>query len=239
MPFEFFDRKSEHLIRHGNLPHWYQPGVTYFVTFRTADSVPQGLLKSWHTRREAWLRQHGLDPRADGWKAALRAMPDAEREYHGTFTRSFMEYLDRGEGECLLKSPELSQIVKDSLHSGHGASYHLGDFVVMPNHVHLLACLIGDTQIEAQCRSWKRYTATAINQRLNRKGRFWQSESFDHLVRSPEQFAYLQDYIASNPSRAGLPPGSYLLESSKHTPCAVTEAEKTTHRERSNKRSGQ
>jgi type I restriction enzyme R subunit len=227
MPFEFFDRKTEHVVRHGNLPHWYQPGVTYFVTFRTADSVPQALLRSWHARREAWLRQHGLDPRVDGWNAALRAMPDAEQEYHRTFTRSFMEYLDRGEGECPLKNPELARIVAENLRYGNGTRYHLGDFVVMPNHVHLLACLISETQIEAQCRSWKHYTATAIHRVLNRKGRFWQSESFDHLVRSPEQFAYLQDYIATNPANAGLRPGSYLLESNKHTPCAVTEVNKT------------
>ncbi len=44
--FELFDRKQEFTIRHGTLPHWYQPGVTYYVTFRTEDSVPQPLIRA-------------------------------------------------------------------------------------------------------------------------------------------------------------------------------------------------
>ena len=35
-------------------------------------------------------------------------------------------------------------------------------------------------------------------------------ESFDHLVRSSEQFEYLQDYIAKNPVKAGLRAGEYI-----------------------------
>jgi len=31
----------------GNLPHWRQQGVTYFVTFRLADSLPQAKLDQW------------------------------------------------------------------------------------------------------------------------------------------------------------------------------------------------
>ena len=40
MLFQLFDRDEDLRITAGNLPHWYQPGVTYFVTFRTADSLP-------------------------------------------------------------------------------------------------------------------------------------------------------------------------------------------------------
>ena len=54
MTFEFFDRREDFSVRQGNLPHWYQPGATYFITFRTADSVPQALLRSWHSRRDDW-----------------------------------------------------------------------------------------------------------------------------------------------------------------------------------------
>jgi len=74
----------------------------------------------------------------------------------------------------------------------------------MPNHVHLLVGLLGDTEIVAQCKSWKKFTAREINRRLGQKGRFWQEESFDHLVRSPEQFEAIQRYIADNPRKARL-----------------------------------
>src|SRR5262249_55666382 len=60
------------------------------------------------------------------------------------------------------------------------------------------------------CHSWKHYTATKINRCLQRRGRFWQQDGFDHLVRTEEQFEYLRSYIANNPPRANLREGEYI-----------------------------
>ncbi|MGD9723499.1 MAG: transposase [Pirellulales bacterium] len=211
MSFALFDRHDEFIVRHGRLPHWYQPGVTYFVTFRTADSIPRALQRSWHGRRSEWLKLHGFDPTTGVWRNRLRQDPALEREFYKLFVPQFMAYLDRGYGNYVLRNRELAHVTAEALRHFDGDRYYLGDFVIMPNHVHLLVCLIGDTQIERQCRSWKRRTAFTINRTLRRHGRFWQSESFDHLVRSPEQFDYLRHYIADNPRRARLPRGNYLL----------------------------
>ncbi len=210
MPFEIFDPKGDVRIQQGNLPHWFQPGVTCFVTFRTEDSVPQALAKAWYRRRDEWLRRHGIEPSSANWKSQLRHSPELEREFNTNFAREFMEYLDRGLGECILRNGALAQIVAASLRHFDGDRYTLGDFVVMPNHVHVLVCLHGTTDIEAQCRSWKSFAAREINRKLSRRGRFWQEEAFDHLVRSLEQFEALQRYIADNPKRAGLRDGDYL-----------------------------
>ncbi|MDZ4657855.1 MAG: transposase [Bythopirellula sp.] len=208
--FELFDPRQEYVVREGTLPHWYQPGVTYFVTFRTEDSVPQPLLRSWHLRRDQWLRAHGIDPTDAHWKIRLMATSELDREFHQQFTRAFMEYLDRGYGACPLRNPSVAKIVAGALLHFDGERYHLSDFVVMPNHVHLLVCLIGTTEIEAQCQSWKKYSAGQINRLLGRRGRFWQEESFDHLVRSGEQFEHFQRYIARNPEQARLRNSEYL-----------------------------
>ena len=120
-----------------------------------------------------------------------------------------MEYLDNGLGRCDLKRPRLSKIVADSLLYFNGDRYQIGDFVIMPNHVHLLVCLLGDTDLLKQCRSWKKFSAGKINKLLERSGRFWQEESFDHLVRSSEQFCAIQQYIMKNPSY--LSNGEYFL----------------------------
>ncbi|MCE9608588.1 MAG: transposase [Planctomycetia bacterium] len=210
MAFELFDPRAEVEIREGQLPHWFQPGVTYFVTFRTADSVPQELICSWHLRRENWLRSHGIDPRSPHWKSRLSLDPKIEAAFRETFVPEFMDWLDQGLGECVFRRREFAAIVEETLRSSDGEHYYLGDFVVMPNHVHLLVGLHGATTIQDQCRSWKKYSATRINRLLKRKGRFWQEESFDHLVRSPEQFRYLQRYIGDNPKRAGLRSGEFL-----------------------------
>lgn len=216
MTFELFDPKEEFTITEGRLPHWYQPGVTYFVTFRTEDSVPQTLARSWYGRRNAWLCKNGIDPRGQDWKFQLQAVPELEREFHSRFTREFMEYLDCGYGACVLRVRKLAEEVASALRHFHGDRYELGDFVVMPNHVHLLVCLRGTTEIQKQCNSWKHFSAGKINKLLGVSGRFWQEESFDHLVRSPGQFEKYQIYIAENPLKANLQSGDYLLSSNLH-----------------------
>ena len=86
----------------------------------------------------------------------------------------------------------------------------MGDFVVMPNHVHLLAAFPDPNAMEKQFDSWLHYTAVQINRLTNRSGHFWQQEPFDHLVRSVEQYEYLRCYIADNPKKANLREGQYI-----------------------------
>ena len=124
-------------------------------------------------------------------------------------------HLDDCHGACVLRRPELSQIVADSLRHFDGDRYELTDFVVMPNHVHVLAAFPRSEAMLQQCDSWKHFTATKINRILGVKGRLWQQDGFDHLVRSSEQFEYLRDYIASNPIKAKLKPNDYRMYSSR------------------------
>jgi type I restriction enzyme R subunit len=110
----------------------------------------------------------------------------------------------------MLRWPELAQVVADSLMHFDGDRYLLTDFVVMPNHVHLLAGFRDEATMLAQCESWKHYTAVKINRSLGRKGRFWQQDCFDHLVRTDEHFEWLRRYIADNPSKSRLSVGQFL-----------------------------
>jgi REP element-mobilizing transposase RayT len=206
MSFNLFDPDQDTTVQYGRLPHWYQPGITYFITFRTADSVPKAVMDDWQGRRRAWLREREL-PEA----ATAADLPAAvRREYHRVFSAEFLGYLDHGYGECVLKRPELAKIVLDALLHFDGDRYDVAEAVVMPNHVHALVGLLGATDLQSQCKSWKHYTAVRINRRLSWRGEFWQVESFDHAVRTPEAFGRFRWYIAENPHRAGLREGEYL-----------------------------
>ncbi len=210
--FELFDPVDDFRMTAGNLPHWYQPGVTYFVTFRTEDSLPKDVTDLWYRRRDDWLQRRGINPRTPGWKAIFLQLPDeVQTEFHQIFSREYLAHLDKGYGECVLRQPELARIVADSLLHFDGTRYYMGDFIVMPNHVHLLTCLIGDTEIEKQCYSWKKFTACKVNRSLGDSGRFWQEESFDHLIRNPDEFEWLRRYVAQNGTKAGLGDGEYLF----------------------------
>ncbi len=54
-----------------------------------------------------------------------------------------------------------------------------------------------------QFESWKHFTARSINRKLGNRGRFWQQDGFDHLVRSVEQFEHFRRYIANNGIKSG------------------------------------
>src|SRR5438874_3120948 len=49
-----FDPYRKMSITRRRLPHWHQPGVAYFITFRLADSLPQPLLRQWRDERAIW-----------------------------------------------------------------------------------------------------------------------------------------------------------------------------------------
>jgi REP element-mobilizing transposase RayT len=210
MAFEFFDPTQDVFIRYGQLPHWEQPGATYFITWRTADSIPSGVLQRWKVERAVWLRHHDIDPLGADWRERLQRLPRAARlDYHVRFTAAWMGCLDQCHGECVLRQAELSQIVDENLRHLDEREYLLAAFVVMPNHVHVLVQFPDEGQLGSRTKAWKHYTATEINAQLGRQGRFWQKESFDHLVRSPEQFESLRLYIATNPATAGLKTGEF------------------------------
>ena len=209
--FELFDPNAEVRITSGNsLPHWYQPGATYFVTFRTKDSIPDEVSRRWHFERQKWLEQNGVSFSDNDWQNQLAKLPSMKRrQFHLRYSKAFLDYLDEGWGKCLLGQMRFSNIVADSLLHCDVERYVMSDFVVMPNHVHILVGLLGDVDILQLCYSWKKFTAGKINKVLGVTGRFWQEESFDHLVRSPQQFDAIRAYIAANPRN--LPTGQYLL----------------------------
>jgi putative transposase len=79
----------------------------------------------------------------------------------------------------------------------------LGGYVVMSNHVHLLALPFVPA---ARVTRWiKGMSARYANRILNRTGTaFWQHESFDHWVRNSREYERILHYIHHNPVRAGL-----------------------------------
>jgi len=80
----------------------------------------------------------------------------------------------------------------------------------MPTHVHLLAAFASADSMKKQCDSWLHYTAVHINRAMGQRGKVWQQEPFDHLVRNVEQYDYLRQYIADNPRKARLKPDECL-----------------------------
>lgn len=206
---EAFDPNAEFSIEETCRPHWSQDGAVVFVTFRTADSIPKEVIQRWDQEKQAWLSKRGYQ--GARWPLLISDAPEQVRiEFNRQFNRCREDFLDTCHGECLLRRAELSKIVADSLMHFDGIRYRMGDFIVMPNHVHLLCVFSDSDHMRKQFDSWQHFTATKINKLVNRKGKFWQGDPFDHLVRSPAQYDYLRDYIADNPKKALLKNGEYV-----------------------------
>jgi REP-associated tyrosine transposase len=204
-----FDANGDLLIHEHCRPHWSQSGAVVFITFRTYDSIPREVIQRWEQEKREWLCQRGVDS-GGHWSTIVPTLSEKDRaEFQATFNRTREVFLDSCHGRCLLKRPELSKIVAESLLHFDGQRYRMGDFVVMPNHVHLLAAFPSAQMMKEQCDSWLHYTAFRINQTVGEKGKFWQEEPFDHLVRNAKQYDYPRHYIADNPRKAGLKLGEY------------------------------
>lgn len=58
--------------------------------------------------------------------------------------------------------------------------------------------------LAAIMKSLKGYTARQANRVLGQEGTFWETESYDHVVRDAEEFERIVKYILDNPVKAGL-----------------------------------
>ncbi|CAN5315895.1 MAG: REP-associated tyrosine transposase [Pyrinomonadaceae bacterium] len=166
----------------GYLPHFDVGERAQFVTFRLGDSLPQVVLERW--RREL---------------AHCHA-----RETEVTLRRRIEAYLDQGYGSAWLRDARAAGMIEQSLLNFDSERYRLSAWVVMPNHVHLLATPSNNHTLSGIIHSLKSYTAQEANKLLGRKGQFWQEDYFDRYIRNAEHFARATAYIENNPVKACL-----------------------------------
>jgi menaquinone-specific isochorismate synthase/putative DNA methylase len=157
-------------------------------------------LPHWHARSGLYLLTFRL---ADSLPAAVleRMKPDpAQRRIE------IEEALDLGYGQAHLARPEAVNIVRGALEFFDRERYSLVCWTVMSNHVHVIFGLRGEHTIDSVVASWKRYTAREINELLGRRGRLWQEEYFETLIRSAQHLTTATEYVLANPAKAGLDP---------------------------------
>src|SRR6185436_13465563 len=111
----------------GYLPHVKHEGASYFITFRLADSLPQEVLLR-------FKREQAEAKRRAGAKITL----EQETELNRDLQRKIERYLDKGVGACHLRRPEIADMVAEAILFFDDEQYVLDDWVVMPNHVHLI-----------------------------------------------------------------------------------------------------
>jgi REP element-mobilizing transposase RayT len=178
----------------GYLPHVKREGAWYFVTFRLVDSLPRDvLLRFQHEQSEARRRLPSNISRAQKLKL--------DRELQ----RKIERHLDQGTGACHLRKPAIAELVVEALHHYHGQQYLLDDWVIMPNHVHVILWPMPNFTLSDILMSRKRHTSRQAHRIRGTTGTsFWQRESYDNWIRDDEEKLRIRLYIRMNPVKAGL-----------------------------------
>ncbi|MBX3026486.1 transposase [bacterium] len=155
---------------------------------------------------------------ADTAQAITYRLADALPRHVQHDRRRAQSVLDRGRGNCILQRPEVAREVIDAWRYFDGIRYRLHAWVVMPNHVHVVATILAGHALSRTVHSWKSFTAHRIRARTRQRGRIWHPDYWDRFIRDDEHFRTAVEYVEYNPVLAGLArrPEQWLFSSAYH-----------------------
>jgi REP element-mobilizing transposase RayT len=168
----------------GYLPHFDGRALPQFITLHLADSVPKAVIERW--KQELGTRNSSED------KILLQGRIE--------------KYADRGYGKAFLKDHRLAEMFQETLLRDDGKKYQLTAWVVMPNHLHVLATRFEIYTLSDIMQSFKSLTSHKANKILRRSGQFWMPDYFDRYIRTEEHYTKTVEYIENNPVKARLCP---------------------------------
>ena len=190
----------------GYMPHVDGADLIQHVSYHLADSLPKQAVAA-------------MDQQLKSMPPKLR---DNEKE------KRVAAYLDAGKGSCILRVPELAEMVQETFTHFAGDRYHLHAWCVMPNHVHVLFQPMNGWTMSKIVSSWKSFTGRRISEYAKGNGmpaglsaalgrgqvgatlgrgvpsRVWHREYWDRYIRDHAHYVNVMKYIHENPVKAGL-----------------------------------
>jgi putative transposase len=119
--------------------------------------------------------------------------------------RVFFVTTNTSMGRRLLQSERNATLLIDVLRSNVATGkFQLHDFVIMPDHLHLLMTLPGDVTIEKAMQLIKGGFSYRLKKDFGYRGEVWQCGFSDVRIRDGQSFSQHRAYIAQNPVKAGL-----------------------------------
>jgi putative transposase len=119
--------------------------------------------------------------------------------------RTFFVTSSTAGGRSLFQTERMATLLMDVLRKQVLAgSFAVHDFVVMPNHIHILLTVSGDLAIEKAVQLVKGGFSFRARKELGFVGEVWQKGFSDVGVRDRANFLEHRRYIEQNPVKAGL-----------------------------------
>jgi REP element-mobilizing transposase RayT len=95
-------------------------------------------------------------------------------------------------------------IILEHIKEGNGTFYECFAAIVMPDHVHVLLHAMEGMTLSRIMHGMKGVSAHKINLHRHTKGKIWQNESYDRIVRDGNEFDVILNYMYNNPIKKGL-----------------------------------
>src|SRR5690242_1013943 len=120
---------------------------------------------------------------------------------HGTYFITASTF----EKAALLQTDRMAQLLLDVLfHYREQRRYLLHEFVIMPNHFHLLITPVVPVTLEKAIQFIKGGFSYRAKHELSFAGEIWQTSFYDHRVRDAEEYGRFRHHIHMNPVRRGI-----------------------------------
>ena len=131
---------------------------------------------------------------------ALVRMPQAAQS-----TRTFFVSSTTAGRRALLQSDRMAQLLVDVLaENRRKRRFLLHEFVIMPNHFHLLLTPAAEIPLEKALQFIKGGFSYRAKREIPFALEIWQASFVNHRIRDAEDYKYHHTYIWENPVRAGL-----------------------------------
>jgi putative transposase len=137
--------------------------------------------------------------------------------------RTFFVTTCTAQGKSIFQVERMADLFVEVLRSYvKSGQFTVHDFVVMPNHVHILMTIPGEISLEKAVQLIKGNFSFRAGRDLEFQGEVWQRGFSDVRITDERSFQQHQNYIAMNPVKAGLasapedyPFGSVFLKKQK------------------------
>ena len=174
--------------------------MVYFITYRLAHSLPRKkleIIKQEYHNKIDFIQS--LDYKQEIEKAEI------SNEWKKYFNKIDKLLVTCTSSPQYLQNEMAAQIVADSISFFDGKEYDLICYCIMSNHVHLVIKLRENSRsLDKIMQSIKSFSAIKCNEIFGRKGKFWQHENYDHIIRNESELERIVEYVLSNPVKAGL-----------------------------------
>ena len=126
----------------------------------------------------------------------------ASREPATHNQQTYLVTTETWERRDLLRNERWAQLLIDALGHYRGSAYRLHEFVIMPDHVHVLLTPL--TSLEKAVQSIKGGFSYRVKKELGSNMEVWQKGFADHRIRDASDYRLHIIYIRQNPVKAHL-----------------------------------